>query len=91
MAEANRCWSGCAAQMLAQRRESPARPVTTHRTQVFALQPDIGIIQLAQVIIPLQRRFQEEFAKGTGGSAGSISELGHWGAIPAPHRAGKDQ
>jgi hypothetical protein len=77
--------------MLAQRRESPARPVTTHRTQVFALQPDIGIIQLAQVIIPLQRRFQEEFAKGTGGSAGSISELGHWGAIPAPHRAGKDQ
>ena len=53
--------------MLAQRREGPTQLVTAHRTQVFALQPDFGIILLAQMIIPLQRRFREEFAQGAGG------------------------
>jgi len=63
--------------MLAQRREGPAQLVAAHRTEVFAFQPDVGIILLAQMIVPLQRRFGKELAQGAGGGAGGIGELGH--------------
>jgi hypothetical protein len=35
------------------------------------------------MIVPLQRRFGEEFAQGAGGGAGGIGELGHRGELPA--------
>ena len=72
---------GC--KMLAQRREGPAQLVAAHGAKVFALQPDLGVKLLAQMIIPLQRCFRKQLAQGAGGSTGGVGELGHRAIKPA--------
>ncbi len=70
--------------------EGPAQLVAADGREVFALEPDFGVIAGRQKVVPLQGRLGEKLTQGNGGLAGGGAELGHDPQMPEGRAGGKE-